>query len=597
MIAGMTARLSRRWLSTVTVVAALATVHGLGAQAPAGGGRQRLTFLAMGSDGLPKADLKPEQVELKIDGKVRPMQSLKFVRLVATTPAAATTKIFDNPVPAPFGSNTVAPSRGILLAVDEESMRPGSDRPLKDALDQFLTGLGAQDRVGLMTLPRGSVKVDLTTTRSAVKDAIAKVTARKPSSRDATEAACHARDVVETLTSTFLGLGQGPTTVVVFSTGIAAPSTTTQSVSQNAVGGGGRISGAVTSATCELTTTNFLKLSAATGTANVTAYVVQPEVGTDSDSLSGLQDLAGAVGSPILNLANSGDSALARVLSESSAHYEAEIEVSAAERDGRGHRVDLRVTSPGVTVRAPTEILLARVDPRAPKPAAKDIVRETRAYTDLPLRVIGYTSKDQGEKIKVMAMLEPMDASVKFSSVSIGLADSKGKITTWSAAEADLAKPIIVAALVVDPGSYRLRAAAVDASGRAGAADHQIDAQIASAGPMRLGGLLLAVAGASGSMTPKMEFKDEPEVVAYFELYGNTTGGFQVGLELAETPDGPALKTETLQLGRTQEAERFTAMATLKIADLKPGDYVVRASLAFEGLPPAKIFRTLRKTK
>src|SRR6476646_2958223 len=126
------------------------------AQTPAG---EPITvrFLAVGADGKPVSTIKSDQVSVRVDGKPRNVQSLQFVSLDAAAPAAAgpAAKPFETPLPPPYGTNLSEPSRLIQLVIDEESIRPGSDRLLKDALDQFVASLPAKDRVGIITLPHG----------------------------------------------------------------------------------------------------------------------------------------------------------------------------------------------------------------------------------------------------------------------------------------------------------------------------------------------------------------------------------------------------------------------------------------------------------
>ena len=146
------------------------------------------------------------------------------------------------------------------------------------------------------------------------------------------------------------------------------------------------------------------------------------------------------------------------------------------------------------------------------------------------------------------------------------------------------------------PGLVRLHAAPADTNGRAGSADFTIDAQLIPAGTMKMSGLLLGTIGPNG-MAPKMAFTDEAEAVVSFDLYGTTTAAISTALELALTPDGPAIKTGDLQLGKTSEAEHYLAVGKIDIKDLKPGDYVVRATFQIADTPPGKAYRTLRKLK
>jgi hypothetical protein len=314
---------------------------------------------------------------------------------------------------------------------------------------------------------------------------------------------------------------------------------------------------------------------------------------------AGLQSFAGAVGSPVLNLANP-DPPLTRVLRESGNYYVAEFDSEAAEHDGKTHRVDLKLTAPG-SVRAVSEVTFSKS--ASAKPSAKDIVKESKIYTDLPLRAVGLTSKGATmDKIKILSIVEPVDPGVKFSSMSIGLAnlaDTGGKITTSSLSADDLAKPMAVSAMEVPAGTYRMHVAAVDTTGRIGSVDYNVDATLTPAGPMKLSGLALGVL--SPGFAPRMQYTDEPEAVAYFELYGTTQSHISVTVEVAETPDGPALVTGEPQLGQTSEPGRYNCIAKLDIKNLKPGDYVVRAIFGVEGtepgkiVDPGKIFRTLRK--
>ncbi len=66
-------------------------------------------------------------------------------------------------------------------------------------------------------------------------------------------------------------------------------------------------------------------------------------------------------------------------------------------------------------------------------------------------------------------------------------------------------------------------------------------------------------------------------------------------IEIAATPDGPALETTKPGGQRTSEPDRFILQAKLPIAKLAPGDYVVRAIVQAAGQPEGRVFRTLRK--
>jgi len=582
------------------------TERSLGA---AGSGRQEITFYASTNDGQPVPDLTAAQVELKVDGKARPIQSLHFVKIAdaGAAPSAA------SELPPPFGTNPSEPSRSVMLSIDEESIRAGLEPPLREAIGQFIDQLAPQDRVGLVTMPHGSINVDLTQSKNLVRDALANVTGRLPSNRDALSDCQHALDVLQTLNGQLSSLGRGPTTVIVISSILVAPSTTAVGQGAIGVGSGSRSSaGATQVSTCDYRQDAFEKVGASAAAADATVYVVQPETGVSQSDMAGLQSLAGVVNSPMLALGTGPTGGLMRVVHESSAYYTAEFDYDAAERDGRTHHLDVKVTAPSVSVRGPAEVTFAKLDPKGAvaKVNAKDIVKEARLYTDLPLRATAYVSRDKGDQVKVLAVLQAVDPSTKFSSATIGLADSTGKMSTYTAKDSDLTSGAVAIPFSVAPGDYRVHAAAVDTNGRAGSADYPIKAKLVPVGPMMLGGLVLASASKPGGpVTAKMEFTNEPEIFGQFELYGTSLSGMSIKFEVASTPDGPALQTHEVAglcgqvsagsacIAPTKDPDRFQVQGTIPATDLKAGDYVVRAVFEMEGAQPGKVMRTMRIVK
>ena len=146
---------------------------------------------------------------------------------------------------------------------------------------------------------------------------------------------------------------------------------------------------------------------------------------------------------------------------------------------------------------------------------------------------------------------------------------------------------------MVPTGTYRVRVAAVDAQGRAATADYDINTELASAGVAHLGGLLVGTA--NPGFMPQLQFSQEPEITVYFELYGRPAGAFGALVELAETADGPALTSVQPTPAATPIQDKFLFTAKLPIASLKPGDYQVRAKIAFEGHPTGVLLQTIRK--
>ena len=137
--------------------------------------------------------------------------------------------------------------------------------------------------------------------------------------------------------------------------------------------------------------------------------------------------------------------------------------------------MDLKVARDGISVRSRPQLFLARPNPNAVAPPTRspqEMIRDTRQFRTLPLRVMGYTSDAGGGKVRLMVAVEPIDTGVTLKALAAAVFDDNGRLTgQGSALPGELTTSPVLMALDVAPGTYRLRAAAVDTSGRSGAAD------------------------------------------------------------------------------------------------------------------------------
>jgi hypothetical protein len=79
-------------------------------------------FLAIDRAGQPVLDLKADEIQLKIDGRARPVVSLQLVNF--TEVAGATLTETGESTPPPFGSNAVTAGRSVVILIDDDSIRP-----------------------------------------------------------------------------------------------------------------------------------------------------------------------------------------------------------------------------------------------------------------------------------------------------------------------------------------------------------------------------------------------------------------------------------------------------------------------------------------
>ena len=81
----------------------------------------------------------------------------------------------------------------------------------------------------------------------------------------------------------------------------------------------------------------------------------------------------------------------------------------------------------------------------------------------------------------------------------------------------------------------------------------------------------------------------------YFQLYGTTTKGIAMKIDLFKPGETKAAVTATPQVG--QMPGGFNVFGHLPIGDVPPGDYIVKVTFAIEGETPAIVTRTLRKVQ
>ena len=225
------------------------------------------------------------------------------------------------------------------------------------------------------------------------------------------------------------------------------------------------------------------------------------------------------------------------------------------------------------------------------------MLRDGKSYPDLPLRVIGLSSPNPGDtKLTVVALAEPLDRSVALASAAFGLIDQRGRLVAqWTANARELGSLPVTSAGLASPGRYRLRVAAIDATGRRGSADYELAAEPVTASGLTFSTMVLGVSY-ERSFVPKLLFVREPTANGSFEILGPAPAGtLSVALELATTEDGPAIVRVPGAIAVTENADRRRATGVVPIGQLAPGDYVLRAIVSLDGRPIATLVRILRK--
>ena len=560
-------------------------------------------FYALGSDGTAVADLKAEEVNVRINGRTRTIQSLRLVRqgdLPPDNPLAAKQAV----QPVPFSTNSIAEAgRSFVVVIDDESFRPGRERPVRAALGAFLGALTSRDRVSFWTVPHGGMKVDLTTNHDRVSQAVQIMIGHGPDNETGSEAACRTRTALEAtehMLSTLAG-GEGPTTVIYLTASLFGP----------------RRDNAVTLAPgmCELTVEHFQRVGRMAASARAHFYIVQTEdlalrgaasseniAGAgfrgNENPLEGIENLAGVTGGTRLSLARAGDSSLVAIARSTASYYSAVVDGASNDIEGP-HGLDVRVNRSGVSVRSRALLHVKRPAGPTVKPASPQEMIKTRTfYPDLPMRIAGFASLNSADgQMRVISVAEPAEPNVKFTALSAALFDPTGRMAAQvNALDTELATLPALAGMVVPPGTYRLRVAAVDATGRSGAADAEVVAEAISAGPLKMSSLVLGVSR-DGRFQPRLQFSTEPVAIAYLDLFGakvTAPVGAIVEVLTQRNAENP-LVTNRLSLEATADAGRYRATGAVPIGALPPGDYYARVIVMVEGHPGGVLYRAFRK--
>ena len=538
-------------------------------------------FAAVSTDGTPITDLRTDEVQLRIDGRTRAIRSLEYVP-VAGAPGLGGL--------IPFGTNASADQgRSVVLLVDLETIRPGREAALKEEVGRFVRTLGPQDRAALVTIPYGGLKVDLTSDHTRIVQALAPLSGQAPSAESESDAACRTRTTLVSLRGAIDDLrgGEGPVAVVLFSGSMASPTGVVAMQSGQAIG------------RCQLLREHFQHVADAVANARAQMYIVQPELQMTSAGQAGLEHLTGVTGAPLLHLTGPDGGGLARVARESGGYYVARFEPEPEETQGSVRNLSVSLSRDGAVLRTRPKMTIVRPNRFAGAAATTPLamMKEARLFRDIPLRVAAYTSREAGAStVRVVTLFDAPGGDGSLTEAMVGLFTEDGRlVASRTLGAADLQGSPIVTALTVAPGRYRVRVAAIESTGRGGAADFQVEAALGKAGPMALSDLVLGLSR-DGQFRPKLEFGSEASVMAQLELYGGREGA-KVGavVELARSLNGPAILALPGTFSPTGDPDRFLLNAAVPIGALPPGDYVVRATVAAEGQPGGRVVRPIRK--
>jgi len=592
---------SRRWCVMLAAAACLACGLALSAQSPGSAERPpwpTVDFTVVSADGTPVGDLAITELEIRVNGRLRTVRSLRRVSAAPPLPPPDAPA----PPPPPFGTNDDAiTGRQFALVVDEESFAAGRQPVIANAVEGLLSSFTAADQATVVALPYGGVKIPFTSDKNRIRAAAGSLTTQGVRTDSGSDLACRTRRFLEALDG-YLHFQAGrstPLTVIVFTAGLAAPRRDAPMTEGPGM--------------CELLIDHYDRIKLTAGESRARVYLAVPDdVGMGGERwrdniggsayrgsdnpLEGIEHLAGSTAGVRVPLDAAGTRALARVARETAIYYEAGLEPEREDAGGRSRPLDVRVLRRGVLVRArPAMTFGSRPSPGpAAAPATlPQVLLSREQHQAVRLRTDGFTLRQADGRLRIGVVAEVAEPGVALRSIGAVLVRGDGQVAgPWYAA--DPAERPILGAISAPAGTYRLRIAAVDGEGRFGTAETTVQAGLAQVGPLALGSMMLGVSR-DGGVVPTLQFGREPVAIASFDIYGGDEGTrLETALEVARAVDGPALATLPLRLARAT-ATRVVATAAIPLGALAPGDYVVRGIVRLDDGSSARIIRTLRK--
>ncbi|HSD26871.1 MAG TPA: VWA domain-containing protein, partial [Vicinamibacteria bacterium] len=602
------------------------------------------------ADGRPILGLGPGDFTLEVDGRPRRLVSVEYVGREVEPPGPPPAR------PTHFSSNEgTAKGRLVLLLVDRGNIGRGGGRQVLKAAERFLDTLAPADRVGLAFIPGPGSGIEFTADVADVRrglkgvvgtadraghvvplaEAVAKIqlndrirweqflalrcggslpegpvvaenpeegvpfavtqlqTCQRTMEVDAAQVYQEYRErslaTQAALRTTFQSLRpiESPKTVVLISEGLG-----TESPSEV------RDLGVAASAAQVTLFVVLLDTSSADASVAYSAIATQEDRELES---GGLYDLAAQSRGEVLRVVGSGDAAFQRIARELMGYYLLGFEPEPGDRDGRGHVVRVSVSRPKATVRA-RGLLAIPTAPPTPSQMLASSIRSPLLERELPVRVATYALADASAgKVRVLIAARLRGASRPLA-VGFALFRPNGKVAASRAYEGIAGGEgewvEFTGEAVVDPDTYSLRLAAVDASGRRGSVEHTVKAALVTAGGLLISDLVLAPASGGAAVRPGVDLEVAGGGLSALVEIGSSDPrrleGASVAIELADSADAPALLRVPVEPEAPSPQGTRAARVEVAAGLLPPGDYTARAEVSVDGRPVAVVTRPFR---
>lgn len=616
-----------------------------------------LDVIVLDRDGRQVVDLTAADFQVEVDGKARRIATAEYIKL--TDPVAASlARTAPAPTPAAPPDNGISTNNGggpvgrsILVVVDQGNIRFGAARPVMQNALKFIDRMQPNDRIGVVAVPGPGEVVDFTTDHAKVREAMLRISGRLTPPRrrfniSITEAftlyrqsdamlisqvitrecagvmgaadleRCE-RDVEQeaaeivgdqrqqtdrsmtALRAVLRSLGQmeGQKSVILISEGLVLD------------GLGGDLDDIAGVAADVRASLDVLLLDVPAFDA---AQAAMPTTATADRQLQeeGLMMLAGMARGTLHKVISSADSAFRRIEQSLAGYYLLGVEPGTNDRDGKRHKIDVKLARKGLTVQARRAFLSPEGPPAAtPVEALKRTLRSPVTATALPLRLATWTYKEPGtSRVRLLVAAEVQRGSDEPLDYAAGLlvATKEGKVIAASeepralkTVEGDESLASYGGMVVVDPGTYRLRVALANAEKRTGSIEREVLAWQLNGNALTLGDLLVSPEPVGGApLVPTVEPRvGNGALVALAEVYAPPASqAAEIGarLDIMRDETSRVLVSAPLMVAVGTSPEVRVAQGTVDVAAVPPGSYIARVSFTEGGTARGALVRPFR---
>ena len=512
-------------------------------------------------DGRTVSDLRAGDLVIRLNGRPQTITNIRLLRPV--------TGAVREGLPLPYATNTGAAGRTTAVLVDVARLSKVRAADLQTGLRELIPALTPPDRLALIPLAGDARPVDFTTSHVRVVDAAGALPLGDGPSRNRGQD----EDAVESMlgalgrAAVMLGAEAGVKTLVVVTEPFVVSGRLRQSI--QALG--------------ELAARN-----------RIAVYVAMPQA-TPVAPGNGIHALAAGTGGVVVPLGSWASIATLE-------HGRIEVSLAGDEDldEGATARALVATTREGITVRS-TPFAFVPANVVDGLDSLKDMVRQSRTFTDLPLRLAAYpvlhTDRSSIRLLIVGDTVEP-DRALAWS--EFGMFAPDGRMTAqWDESRDALAQRPFISGVIATEGPYRLRWAASELSGRRGTVDVDVDARLTAAGPFRLSALMLGRLAADSFVPELQPAADATFAEWYAEVYGDLATGQTLTsrLDVATSLTGQPLSSTEGRVLTSPDPSRRAMTGRVDVSALPPGDYLFRATLIVNGTDAGVVLRTFRKVR